>query len=117
MPMPQNDFENGIKIEFWIDDHIHAIRYSLIAPVIGDEVRFNGVPYKVHYRIFIYDEPAPRIAVNMEAVEQSVQADVAKALSEKTVVAKFKKGKLVSERVIAPAAQLRPFRRLSPKRK
>lgn len=29
-------------------------------------------------------------------------ADVAKALSEKTVVAKFKKGKLVSERVISP---------------
>ena len=37
-----------------------------------------------------------------EAVEHSVQADVAKALSEKTFVAKFKKGKLVEERVISP---------------
>jgi len=75
MPMTQNDFENGIKIEFWIDDHIHAIRYSLIVPVVGDEVRFYNVAYKVHYRIFIYDEPDPRVAVNMEAVEQGVQAD------------------------------------------
>ena len=73
MPMPQNDFENGIRIQFWIDDHVHAERYSLIVPAIGDEVRFNDVAYKVFYRIFIYDEPAPRVAVNMEAVEQSVQ--------------------------------------------
>jgi hypothetical protein len=72
MPMPQNDFENGIRIQFWIDDHVHAERYSLIVPTIGDEVRFNDVPYRVHYRIFIYDEPAPRVAINMEAVEQSV---------------------------------------------
>ncbi len=38
----------------------------------------------------------------MAAANNCVQADVAKALSEKTVVAKFKKGKLVSERVISP---------------
>ncbi len=36
------------------------------------------------------------------AANNCVQADVAKALSEKTVVAKFSKGKLVSERVISP---------------
>jgi hypothetical protein len=73
MPMPQNDFENGIRIEFWIDDHIHAIRYSIVVPTIGDEVRFNDVAYKIHYRIFIYDEPSPRVAVNMEAVEHQMQ--------------------------------------------
>ena len=38
----------------------------------------------------------------MGAANNCVQADVAKALSEKTVVAKFKKGKLVGERVISP---------------
>ena len=38
----------------------------------------------------------------MAAANNCVQADVAKALSEKTVVAKFSKGKLVSERVISP---------------
>ena len=38
----------------------------------------------------------------MAAANNCVQADVAKALSEKTFVAKFKKGKLVSERVISP---------------
>ena len=38
----------------------------------------------------------------MAAANNCVQADVAKALSEKTVVAKFRKGKLVSERVISP---------------
>ena len=38
----------------------------------------------------------------MAAANNCVQADVAKALSEKTFVAKFKKGKLVEERVISP---------------
>jgi len=38
----------------------------------------------------------------MAAANNCVQADGAKAGSEKTVVAKFSKGKLVSERVISP---------------
>lgn len=46
--------------------------------------------------------PDERFSVLMAAANNCVQADVAKALSEKTVVAKFKKGKLVSERVISP---------------
>ena len=82
MPMPQNNFENGIRIQFWVDDHVHAERYSLIVPAIGDEVRFNDVPYKVHYRIFIYDEPAPRVAINMEAVEQTREPDAIKAKAD-----------------------------------
>jgi hypothetical protein len=68
MPMKQEDFENGIRIEFWIDDHIHALRFSTIVPAIGDEVRFNNIAYKIIYRIFIYDEDLPRVAMNMEAV-------------------------------------------------
>jgi hypothetical protein len=71
--MQQSDYENGMRIQFWIDDHVHAERHSLIVPAIGDEVRFNDVAYKVHYRIFVYDEPTPRVAINMVAVEQSVR--------------------------------------------
>jgi len=64
----QQDFENGIKVEFWIDDHVHALRHTRFVPAIGDEVRFNNIAYKVIYRIFIYDEEYPRVALNIEAV-------------------------------------------------
>jgi hypothetical protein len=61
---------NDIQVEFWIDDHIHAIRHTSLVPVIGDEVRFRDIVYKVHYRIWIYDDKLPRVAINMEKVEE-----------------------------------------------
>ena len=69
------EHQEFISIEFWIYDHIHAQRFSSFVPSIGDEVRFKDVAYKVIYRIWIYDDKYPRVALNMEAVEQSVQAD------------------------------------------
>lgn len=39
-------------------------------PCVGDEVRFNGVAYKITYRIWIYDEKLQRVALNMTKVPQ-----------------------------------------------
>ena len=62
-----------ITTEFWIDNHIYAQRFSSFVPSIGDEVRFKNIAYKIHYKIWIYDDKYPRVAFNMEAVEHSVQ--------------------------------------------
>lgn len=67
----QQDFENSMKVEFWIDDHIHAIRHTRFIPAVGDEVRFDDVVYKIHYRLFVYDEKYPRVALNMEKLERA----------------------------------------------
>jgi hypothetical protein len=60
--------QETIQVEFWIDDHIHAMTHTSLVPMIGDEVRFSDVAYKIHYRIWIYDDVRPRVALNMEEV-------------------------------------------------
>lgn len=69
-----------IQVEFWINDHIHAMRHTSLIPSIGDEVRFKNIAYKLHYKIWIYDDKYPRVAFNMQEVRPTRRAlDVAKA--------------------------------------
>ena len=58
-----------IRIDFWINNQVpFAMRSSIHVPAIGDEVRFDGGAYKVVYRIWIYDEKYPRVALNIKKV-------------------------------------------------
>ena len=61
--------DDVIHIDFFLDDGHHAMRYSTHVPVIGDEVRFNGIAYMVVYRIWLYDEAKPRVALRIEKVK------------------------------------------------
>lgn len=66
----QNEYENGINTEFFLNGKYSlARRYLLFLPSIGDEVRFDGVAYRVTHRIFTYDEESPRVAVNTVKVK------------------------------------------------
>lgn len=74
--MTTQDFES-IRVDFWLDDKtLYAMEYTRYVPQKGDEVRFKGVVYKITYRIFIYDEKYPRIAVNMKMVPRVVWTKV-----------------------------------------
>ena len=57
-----------IRVDFWLDGKQYAQRQDIYIPVIGDEVRFHNVVYKIVHRIWIYDEKYPRVAVTMEKI-------------------------------------------------
>ena len=63
-------------IEFFIDGKLFAARtLSVLVPHVGDEVRFNGICYKVTRRVFIYDESIPMIGIDIRHLT-SVAGDV-----------------------------------------
>lgn len=63
-----------ISIGFFLEDGSqYANRHSIHVPAIGDEVRFKNVVYKIGYRIWIYDEKYPRVALQMEKVTPNKQ--------------------------------------------
>jgi hypothetical protein len=59
----------NIQIDFFLDGKKYAMRHSVHVPSIGDEVRFRGIAYEVVYRIWIYDEQYPRVALQMTKVK------------------------------------------------
>lgn len=62
--------ESRIEIEFWIDNKVrYALQNRNHVPMIGDEVRFKQIAYKVIYRIWTYDEKYPRVILNMTKVK------------------------------------------------
>ena len=60
-----------IQIDFYFEGKRHAQRYGTHVPIIGDEVRFNNVAYKIEYRIWIYDEEYSRVALEMKQVKKA----------------------------------------------
>lgn len=58
-----------IQVDFYCENKKYAERYLYHVPIIGDEVRFKGVAYKVVYRIWTYDEDFPRVAMSIKKVE------------------------------------------------
>ena len=57
--------ENGRSAPIWLY-YTYAIGHI---PIIGDEVRIDDQAYKVRYRIFIFDEEIPRVALDVEAIK------------------------------------------------
>jgi hypothetical protein len=55
-----------VQIDFWVGKTHYAIRHTFsFVPCIGDEVRFHGEIYKVRNRVWVYDESAQRVALNL----------------------------------------------------
>lgn len=60
------------QVEFWIDGHKkYAMRHTTgNIPMIGDEVRFKNVVYKVVNRIWMYDDSIERVCLSIERLNK-----------------------------------------------
>jgi hypothetical protein len=62
-----------IRIDFFWKGTQYAQRSSIHVPAIGDEVRFNGVVYKIVHRIWFYDGELPRVAISMKKIKRVIK--------------------------------------------
>lgn len=68
--MPTQYIPVDIQIDFYADGALFARRLGAHVPVIDDEIRFNGTAYRVDYRIWIYDEEYPRVALHIVKIKK-----------------------------------------------
>jgi hypothetical protein len=59
-----------IQMDFYLEGARFQQRWGEHVPIVGDEVRFDEVAYKVDYRIWIYEEN-PRVALNITRVRKT----------------------------------------------